>query len=837
MRLIRALIDWQTRRPLRVLAVALGTAALAAHGASHLELKTDFDELLPQGKRSVIVARRVGERLPSGSTLNVVVRGGDREALKRFVDALAAELRALGPELAGTVDEGPRELDAFLKRNRYLYAPLADVQDFHDRILDRYEYEVGKRAGMDLELGDTAPPRPVTREWIEETRRRYEQAEAERRPGGSDGYYLEAGGTFIVLVLRTPVMSVDLGRQRALLERVRGAVERVGPERFGGGLRVDYAGDLITGAEEFSRIKGDLTHVGAAGVAMVLGVVFLFFLRVRALVVMALAVGVGVAWTFGFTAWAIGSLNSATGFLFSIVVGNGINFGIIYQARYLEARRSQDVAASLRVAHAETWAPTLAAAAAAMTSYGSLAVTDFRGFKHFGVIGGAGMILCWIATYLFLPALLAATERIAPLRRDGRLVAALRGGYGRPFAWAAARLPRAVTIAGVGTGLVAIVLTAHYVLNDPMEYDMSVVRSDPPESGRSVARELTGRVENLTGARSQDRIAVATDRLDQVLPLKAALEARRDAAPAARKPFERVITIFDVLPADQEQKVALLLEARDRVLRLRGHRAIPDADWAAIEPELPPPDLRPLAIADLPEQVARPFTEKDGTRGRLVYVTPTPGRSLWDAHYLIDWAAAIRTTRLADGSVIEGSGRSVIFADVIESVVSDAPKALAASVAGTLLVIAVAFRRRRAALLVLGSLGLGIAWMGAVLALYKAQFDPAGWPYLRLHGMKMNFLNFVAVPISIGIGVDYAVNIVQRYRLLGPGRLREVVVETGGAVILCSLTTTLGYFALVLSINRAIASFGIAAAAGEIGCIVAAVLVLPALLQWRADRA
>jgi hypothetical protein len=55
-------------------------------------------------------------------------------------------------------------------------------------------------------------------------------------------------------------------------------------------------------------------------------------------------------------------------------------------------------------------------------------------------------------------------------------------------------------------------------------------------------------------------------------------------------------------------------------------------------------------------------------------------------------------------------------------------------------------------------------------------------------------------------------------------------------VVLCSLTTTLGYLALIFSANRAIVSFGIAAAAGEISCILAAVLVLPALLEWRARR-
>ena len=65
---------------------------------------------------------------------------------------------------------------------------------------------------------------------------------------------------------------------------------------------------------------------------------------------------------------------------------------------------------------------------------------------------------------------------------------------------------------------------------------------------------------------------------------------------------------------------------------------------------------------------------------------------------------------------------------------------------------------------------------------------------------------------------------------------RWFVIETGGAVILCSMTTTLGYLALTLSMNLAIRSFGVAAAAGEICCVLAAVLVLPAWLVWRGRR-
>jgi predicted RND superfamily exporter protein len=63
-----------------------------------------------------------------------------------------------------------------------------------------------------------------------------------------------------------------------------------------------------------------------------------------------------------------------------------------------------------------------------------------------------------------------------------------------------------------------------------------------------------------------------------------------------------------------------------------------------------------------------------------------------------------------------------------------------------------------------------------------------------------------------------------------------VISETGGAIVLCALTTSIGYVALMRSINKGIASFGLAAAVGELVCLTAAVLVLPATLVWAARR-
>ena len=837
MRPTSRLLALQTRRPFLLLLAALLTMAFAGYFTSRLELRTSFGELLPQNKESVIVADEVSARLASASTLTIVAEGKDVEALKRFVDRMAPKVRALGPDYVGTVDEGAQATQEFLEKHRFLYAPLADVQKVHDDIFERYEFEVRKAAGFDLGLDegdpDAKPPAPITRESLtkrfEEERKKLE----DKLPGG---YYLDTKEGRIAILVRTPVSFGDAERYDALLAKIRGLIDEVGPKQLDPQMTVTLAGDLIVGQEEYDQIKNDLSHVGELGVAMILGVVFLFYLRFRTLLAMTLTVAIGVLWTFGFAYLAIGHLNSSTGFLVSIIVGNGINFSIIFMARYLEERRTKEAVESVSVAVADTWLATLSAAGAAMVAYGSLVVTDFRGFKHFGIIGGAGMVLCWCATYLFLPAILMAFERVLPLREKDTWIARLRGGYGRPFAWLATRAPRALTVVGVVLGVVSIALSIRYVMLDPMEYDMANTRNEP-KTTETTARALGHKVEKIVGRQGQDGVAIMVDRLEQVQPLQVALHAKRDAAPKENKPFDKVVTIYDLLPKDQAQKVTLVSEAVEKLRRAHRKGFLSDADFADLEKELPSGEIQVLGVDDIPEQMARSFIEKDGTRGRLVYIVPATGKSVWDAHYLITWADSFRRTELPDGSVVRGSGRSVIFADMILSVVEDAPKAIVASLVGTLTIIVLAFRKRRGAIAVSLTLLLGVACMAAYVAIYESKTGVAGQPFgIEIESMKLNFLNFVALPISIGVGADYAVNIVQRYLLDGEKDVGRVVVETGGAVILCSLTTVLGYFALTYSVNRAIVSFGIVAAAGEVACLLAAVLVLPAVLRWKELR-
>jgi predicted RND superfamily exporter protein len=156
------------------------------------------------------------------------------------------------------------------------------------------------------------------------------------------------------------------------------------------------------------------------------------------------------------------------------------------------------------------------------------------------------------------------------------------------------------------------------------------------------------------------------------------------------------------------------------------------------------------------------------------------------------------------------------------NIAEDAPRAAAMSLGGTLLVIMFAFRWRAAGLGALATLLLGISWL--IGTLYLAD-------------IKLNFLNFVAIPVAIGAGADYAINIMKRRELEGAAGVERAFIETGGAVVACSMTTLCGYLALLLSINGAVRSFGLAAAVGELSTQLSAMLVLPAVLFWRRQGA
>ena len=123
-----------------------------------------------------------------------------------------------------------------------------------------------------------------------------------------------------------------------------------------------------------------------------------------------------------------------------------------------------------------------------------------------------------------------------------------------------------------------------------------------------------------------------------------------------------------------------------------------------------------------------------------------------------------------------------------------------------------AFRNWWLSLLALLPTGIGLIWAAGLLA---------------LAGVEMDLFALFAVVTFVGIGVDYGIHLVQRYRERGDAG--QAVEELAPVILVAAAITVLGYGTLVTSSYAPLRSIGMVSAVSVAALAVASVVVLPAL--------
>jgi uncharacterized protein len=838
---IERYVDFLARHDLAISIAAIVLFGLGVAAASRLQLRSDFTELLPQDDPEVTQLRELGKRIGAPSTLVVAVEGPDPSANERFAEALVKNLQPLVGSGLRAIDFRADASQPFFEHNQALYANLVDLQRIDD---DVKKLIASKKNPMFLPFAD-AEKGEEDDDPAKDLHKLKQTLEA-RRPKNAfpSGYYENQDRSLLAIITWTASSGTGDSSGFRIRDDVQRIIDTTRPAAFGQ-VKASITGDVATAIEEHDALKSDMEWVSLVCTVLVLLVITLYFRSAFALVYVFFPTLLGVAVAFGITALTIGYLNTNTAFLGSIIIGNGINFGIILLARYREERVNAPAALpqnAMAKAMAATLRPTLAAALAASVAYASLTLTGFRGFRQFGFVGGTGMVLCWLATYSYCPALILFWERHRkprppqPLPSSRTLVAIAEMLLRR----------RRILLGIVAVATVVAAAALAPVVYNPFEYDFSKLRNQ--QSRKHGAGELYGRVGKMF---SQDispvGVALLASPEDAALYDRAVLEkdcrdglmrahsgSAADDTTLARECARRVAvgeptggllssvsTAFDYLPKDQDAKLALLADLRKR-LDAQTLQGLSDENRKLVAEWMPPADLHRLVPADLPEAIARRFRETDGSVGRVALLFPVRVWANWDGHNLIRLADVTKNVTLPSGHVASAAGHTSLFAAMLRSIAHDGPIATLVAMMGVVVMVLLLFRNVRSSAMVLLSLGVGVVWMGGAGAI--------------LH-MKLNFLNFVALPITFGIGVDYAVNVFARVADEPAERHARALAETGSAVVLCSSTTMIGYSSLLIASNGALVSFGKLANLGELGCLLAALLLVPAASAgYRAKR-
>jgi hypothetical protein len=817
--------------------------ALCWFAASHLKLKTELRELLPRDSPGYQAYEKQAGRIGGGATLFVIAKSSDARANERFIDAVAAGLsrrmaeyqaclqgcrddacrETCGPELIRYFESDIREVEAFFDAYQWMYASLDDLQDAEDEL----ELKIATRSGLVEDLGldeDETRPAGASGAGLDAHARDLHELFIKHFGDYPTGYFAAQDGDSSLAGLRIVSATTGMGERPAfeLMREVTQLVESLEPKTYAPDMEVGFGGDIPNAIEEQKSLASEALWVTGIAVVLILGGVVFFYRSPWSLVVIGLPAIFGASAGYAFATIAYGYVNTVGAFLGAIIIGNGINYPIVLLSRYRDFRaRGLEAGVARREAVINAFRAELVGASVASIAYGSLTITHFRGFSQFGTIGFVGMLAVWISIVPLVPALVVLIERL-----QQRLPAWLRDPVprARPDGASGAAANRLsllverhpVAIVAIAALLsVAAVIKVPAFLHDPWEYNFAKLGSE--RTRHKGAGIWSTRADRIFGGRANVGSAVmVANSVDQVPLIKKRI-LENDARDPKGGVIQNIVTLWDLLPGtpeEQREKIAVLERIRALLTPRVISRLDPKERKYAEELKSGQP-LRVIGPEDLPSLLQRRFEEDNGTLGTVYYVKYKNRLSFSDGRNLLRMAAVTDNIELPDGTRVVTASRPTVFAEMIRSIKRDGPLASVVSFLAVALVVVLATGSRAGALTVLSVLVLGVLWLVGAMAFFD---------------MKLNFLNFIALPITFGIGCEYPFNLFDRARLF-EGNVSLAVRRSAGPVALCSYTTLLGYGSLIFADNQALQSFGRAAASGELACSAAALVVLPALLH------
>jgi hypothetical protein len=416
------------------------------------------------------------------------------------------------------------------------------------------------------------------------------------------------------------------------------------------------------------------------------------------------------------------------------------------------------------------------------------------------------------------------------------------------FLPALANRPRAVLVFGA----VLLLACAGFALRLQYDHNLLNLQASGTDSV-NWERKLIARAAGATW----DALSVARSR-EEALALKAKYEALPEVA--------KVVEVASLVPDQQERKLPALAAIHAKLQRLPakeklpvpsgsdptavreladrvGHLAESDtalaratADLARAVSETPESGARlkefdrrlaadlatelhalknvsrpePITQADVPPELRERFIGADGE----YLVRAFAKESLWDFDALRAFTSSAAT---ADP---EATGKSFRTLEGLRQMKVGFEWAGVYALAAIALVLALDFRRTAGLLLGLFPLAVGLLFTVGLMALCGVPLNPA---------------NMIALPLIVGVGVDNGVHVLHDYRARDRSRPYRLGAATGRGVLVAGLTTVLGFGTMLIARHAGMASLGLALTIGVSCCMVAALLLLPAMLHLR-DR-
>ncbi len=513
-----------------------------------------------------------------------------------------------------------------------------------------------------------------------------------------------------------------------------------------------------------------------------------------------LKVGLTSLWVLGGMALCGIKLNVINNILPALLIIMGLSDSIHLVSRFLqENARTRDHKRAMSTTIGAIGSACLGTASTTAAGLFALWVSKTRMLAEFGIIGGIGVMVSYLDTILFLPAMLhrfkppaqLTQEEVKKQQRPSRTDIVLSVITLRIM-----RYPKLVLLASVlltlGSAITARQLRVDSALLDQFETD------DPMYLSTRLLEE------NFEGVR----------------PLEVSLSSEQEGRffdPETLKALSQVTSWLNAQPE--------VLSATDPSMPfVQVWSAFTGAEATPEDALRTAPELRGLAYV-LDKRKPNPLAallSNDGTHARLrIRLRDDGSRATLELVDKLDLQLKKAFAKQPDVRYAF-TGDAYLSSRGLDAVVTDLTGSLGVAVVTILALVFLSFRSWRYTLLLLPP---NVIPMVLVMA----------WMVWR--NIPLNAATAIIFSVSIGITVDAGIHLLARLReelgertLLTTALMRSVR-GTGSAIVLACATLMLGFAALLLSNFVPVQRFAELIAVSIASCIVSTLWVLPALLQ------
>jgi hypothetical protein len=601
--------------------------------------------------------------------------------------------------------------------------------------------------------------------------------------------------------------------------------------------RVRLTGSVPMADEEFATVQQGALFNGIGTVIVVLIILWLALKSARIIFAVFINLFAGLAITAALGLMMVGALNMISVAFAVLFIGLGVDFAIQFSVRYRAERHDvAELRPALVRAAEKVGVPLTLAAAAVAAGFLSFLPTNYRGVSELGQIAGAGMLVAFVTSITFLPALITVLNPPGEPDHIGYRFLAPVDRFLQKHRVAVIVSTVAVAVAG---------MPLLYFLT--FDFDPIHLRSPKVES-----------ISTLLDLGSDPRVGINS--INVVMP---SLDQAAAAATQLGKlpEVQRSMTLLSFVPQDQEKKLTMIQEFSTKLdpalqpatgkpptdaENIAALNGIADQLTKAAGTSSSPGAAAAKRLAEASSQLAKaekPLRDKAqaafivplasdiaALRANLMAATVTKDnlpeslRRQWVAPDGQARAEVSPKGNTNDTEVLRGFARAILAAypnavggpiSILESgntVVGAFIQAGIYSLLSIAILLWIVLRRFGDVLLTLAPLLLaGVVTLEICV----------------LIGMPLNFANIIALPLLLGVGVAFKIYYIMAWRSGHTDLLQSSLTR---AVIWSALTTATAFGSLWLSQHPGTSSMGKLLALSLVCTLAAAVLFQPALM-------